>query len=187
VAPTYRKLQLPRIDALQPQLRGGRGPGTRRKASVSDATPLRSDRSDLTRASPSYARQAQQDARSSDSSRARSTVICVAYPAAGPCHRYGRTPDRGATARKYDARGPCNGQLDGNRCDAAMRRRENTMPVRNAFGEKVLHGGVSADPPPLSREGAPLYLRSRRLIADFWGDRPTCRLLISLMSKLNTI
>ncbi|KYM88551.1 hypothetical protein ALC53_03034 [Atta colombica] len=100
----------------------------RRKASVSDATSLRSDRSDLTRAPPSYACQAQQDARSSDSSRARSTVICVAYPA-GSCLRYGRTSDRRVIARKYDARGP----YDGNWCDAAMRRRENTMPMRNAI------------------------------------------------------
>ncbi|KYQ54962.1 hypothetical protein ALC60_06304 [Trachymyrmex zeteki] len=94
------KALAPRIDALQPQLRGGWGPDTRRKASVSDATSLRSDRSDLTRAPPSYARQAQQDARSSNSSRARSTVICVAYPAAGPCLRYGRTSDRGIIAQK---------------------------------------------------------------------------------------
>lgn len=145
------KAPAPRTDALQPQLRGGRGLGTRKKASVSDATPLRSDRSDLARAPPSDARQAQQDARSSNSSRARSTVICVACPAAGPCLPYGRTPDRGTTARKYDARGPYHGQPDGNRCDAAMRRCENTMPVRNAIGEKV-HTGVPSPgrPSPLS-------------------------------------
>ncbi|EGI63408.1 hypothetical protein G5I_08136 [Acromyrmex echinatior] len=139
------KAQTPRIDALQLQLRGwtgrrGRGADTRRKASVSDATSLRSDRSDLTRAPPSYACQAQQDARSSDSSRARSTVICVTYPAAGLCLRYGRTSDRRAIARKYDARDP----YDGNWCDAAMRRRENTMPVRNAIGEKSRKRGFAA-------------------------------------------
>lgn len=164
VAPTYRKLQPRGSTRCNPQLRGEGGLGTRRKASVSDATPLRSDRSDLTRAPPSDARQAQQDARSSNSSRARSIVICVACPAVGPCLPYGRTPDRGTTARKYDARGPYYGQPDGNRCDAAMRRCENTMPLRNAIGEKVHTGGPLVDPArSLPREEALIYLRRAAL------------------------
>ncbi|KYN30862.1 Synaptotagmin-7 [Trachymyrmex septentrionalis] len=148
-------------------------PDTRRKASVSDATSLRSDRSDLTRAPPSYDCQAQQDARSSDSSRARSTVICVACPAAGPCLRYGRTSDRRAIARKYDARGPYDNQPDGNWCDAAMRRRENTMPVRNAIGERKRGFAVSRLVPELAQTsllpasyevGAEVYMQ-------IWGGR----------------
>lgn len=188
MAPTYRKLQPRGSTRCKPSLGGGRGLGTRRKASVSDATPLRSDRSDLTGAPPSDARQAQQDARSSDSSRVPSTVICVVYPAVGLCLSYGRTPHRRTTARKYDARGP----YYGNRCDAAMRRCENTMSVRNAIGEKVPRRFLLDLPRSPLREEPLIYFRRAALdlfiIAEgpIFGDRRVGRSAdISLVDSLS--